>query len=128
MNAVGEGRTPPPDAVARYRMESRGDAMIFHCAGAFVLPNFQRLDELIRDVKAIASGRIVLNLTHVDRIDSVGIGTLSMILKHVMVTGVDLRVVPNEYVKMMLGTSGLDRVFQFERDVDAALQDRAPRS
>jgi anti-anti-sigma factor len=126
MVGVGDGRTPPPDAIVRYHVENREGAAIFHCKGALVLTNFQRLDELIRDVKQISKGKVVLDVSQVDRIDSVGIGTLSMILKHAMTNGLPLRVVSNDYVRQMLGSSGLDRVFQFSADIESAVRSDIP--
>jgi anti-anti-sigma factor len=112
--------------VLRFRAERREDAVVIHCIGAFIIPNFLRLDEIIREVKTATAKKIVLNLTHVDRIDSVGVGTLSMILKHAMASGVTLLLVSNEYVRTTLAASGLDRVFNFSPSVDDALrsQDR----
>jgi anti-anti-sigma factor len=126
MAGVGDGRTPPPDAIVRYYVEKRDGAAIFHCKGALVLTNFQRLDELIHDVKRVAKGKVILDVSQVDRIDSVGIGTLSMILKHAMTIGLPLRVVSNDYVRQMLGSSGLDRVFQFAADVETAVRSDIP--
>lgn len=44
--------TPPPDAVMRFRTERKENAIVIHCIGALVLPNFQRLDQLIAEVTA----------------------------------------------------------------------------
>jgi anti-anti-sigma factor len=126
MPIAAEGRTPPPDAVVRFRVERKEEALVLHCIGALVLPNFQRLDEMIREVKSAAGARkIVLNLKQVDRMDSVGVGTLSMILKHAMSSAIVLTLVSNDYVKQVLESSGLDRVFKFAASVEDALSEKA---
>jgi anti-anti-sigma factor len=121
MSTAAESRTPPPDAIVSYQIDRREAAIVVHCEGALVVPNFQRLDEMLRELKAERTPKMIIDLQKVNYIDSVGIGTLSILLKHTMTSGTTLILVANEKVKRALETSGLDRVFIFASSVEQAL-------
>lgn len=75
---------------------------------------------------AIAEGRVrvVVNLAHVDFMDSSGLGALISGLKSARQAGGDLRIAaPNPQVSMVLQLSNLDRVLSVRSDPDQAFDD-----
>jgi anti-anti-sigma factor len=121
MPAHLESHTPPPDAVVSFRVEPQGSVVVVHGSGAMVLPNFRIMDEMVRQLKSHSAKRIVLDLSHIERIDSVGVGTLSILLKHAMATHSEVLLVASNYVRRALATTGLDRVFRIVGSVEEAL-------
>lgn len=60
-------------------------------------------------------------MREVNRIDSVGVGTLSMILKRTMASETQLLLVASDAVRSVLATSSLDKIFKFADSTDEAL-------
>jgi anti-anti-sigma factor len=116
-----ESHTPPPDAVVTYRVEMQSGHAVVQCSGSMVLPNFRLMDDMVRHIKSHPAKRIVLDLKQVERIDSVGVGTLSILLKHAMTSGREVFLAPSTPVRKALATSGLDAVFRFVDSVEEGL-------
>jgi anti-anti-sigma factor len=79
------------------------------------------LDELVEKFRSERARRIVLDLSDVKHIDSVGVGTLAMLLKDVMATSRTLVLVAGDGVREILAASSLQDAFQFAPSVQAAL-------
>lgn len=101
--------------------EQKGSAAVFTCRGSFSLATYASLDELVRLIRLEPANRIVLDMRGVKHIDSVGVGTLAMILRHTMATSRTLVIVCDKIVRDVLTTSSLDLAFRFAPSVDAAL-------
>ena len=105
----------------QYEKSQKGGALVITCHGAFSLVNHVPLDEMTEDARNTSASRIVLNLLDVSHMDSIGIGTLAMILKHVMNTGKDLVLVPNDTVRHTLKAASLETAFIQADSLEAAL-------
>ena len=105
----------------QYEKSRQNDALVFTCHGAFSLVNHVPLDEITDEARGTSVSRIVLVLQDVSHMDSIGIGTLAMILKHVMNTGKDLVLVPNETVRNTLKAASLETAFIQVDSLGAAL-------
>ena len=83
-----------------------------------------RLRTLIDSHIAAGNSRISIDLTHVDFIDSSGLGALINALKVTRQAGGDLRIAaPTEQVKLILGLTNLDRVLKIYPDAETAFHD-----
>lgn len=96
---------------------------MFVCRGSFSLATHVQLDELVDRVRSEEAGRIVLDLSEVKHIDSVGVGTLAMLLKNTMATSRSLVLVGGEAIREVLAASSLESAFQFVPSLDAAFAD-----
>jgi anti-anti-sigma factor len=74
---------------------------------------------VIRDA---ADKRIVIDMREVGHIDSTGVGTLAMCLKHAMAQQKRIILIPNDAVRRALVTSALDTIFVQCDSVEAALE------
>jgi anti-sigma B factor antagonist len=80
-------------------------------------------DSLVDTIES-TGGLIVLDLTHVPYMDSMGLGTLVSALKRANERGVRLRfVITGTQILKVLNITGLIRVFAIYPSVDEALQD-----
>lgn len=105
----------------QYEKAQKSDAIIFTCHGAFSLVNHAPLDDITAEARSASASRIVLVLQDVSHMDSIGIGTLAMILKHAMNTGKDLVLVPNDAVRTSLKAASLQTAFLQVDSLEAAL-------
>ncbi|MGH9814670.1 MAG: STAS domain-containing protein [Candidatus Acidiferrales bacterium] len=105
------------------RVESyeRNGALILFCHGAFSLVSHRQQDEAFARVRNAQQPYIVLDLREVGYIDSTGVGTLAMSLKHCMTSGKKLVLVGNDAVRQALRTATLDTIFVQYESLDAAL-------
>jgi len=101
--------------------EEKSTGTVFVCRGSFALATHVQLDELVEMFHSEEARRIVLNLSEVKYIDSVGVGTLAMLLKHAMATSRTLVLVAGDGVREILAASSLQDAFQFAPSVEAAL-------
>lgn len=83
--------------------------------------------DVLRDHAVAAAGRdevrLVLDLTGVGFMDSVGIGVLVLLRRKVAARHGELHVVPSRRVRAALRLSGLDTVLTLHPSVAAALDD-----
>jgi anti-anti-sigma factor len=105
----------------------RDGVLVIYCQGAFSLVSHAQLDRLLGEVRGAKERRIVLDLRETGHIDSTGLGTLAMSLKHCMAAKRELALVPNDAVRRLLASSALDTVFSQFDSVDAALAWEGPR-
>ena len=80
------------------------------------------LRDTVRDLLAVGHKRILLNLQHVDFIDSAGLGELVRTHASIRSHGGQLKLVKlGDTVMKLLQITKLDRVFDIEQDESAAL-------
>ena len=103
----------------------RPGALVCFCRGAFSLVSHRQLDQLHERIRGSAEPAVVLDLRGVGHVDSTGIGTLAMSMKHCMAQRKKLVLVPNDAVRRALVTASLDTLFTQYDSVDAALADLA---
>jgi anti-anti-sigma factor len=99
----------------------KANASVFACRGSFTLATHVQLDRLVEMIRRDSAPRIVLDLREVQHMDSVGVGTLAMILKNVLGTSRLLVLVCSPAVRELLAASSLDVAFTFAATLDAAL-------
>ena len=113
---------PSPDArPLAIERRVKGASAIFACRGWFSLSTHPQLDELLRMIRDEGARKIVLDLREVTYIDSVGVGTLAIILKYSITSSQALVLVCGNSVRDVLTASSLDVAFRFAPSVDAAL-------
>jgi len=115
-----------PSHGLEYGKEVRHGALIIFCQGAFSLANHVRLDEIVAEIKGAKERRILLDLSDVMYMDSVGVGSLAMILKHTMTSGVELALISNEVVDKVLAMASLDQVVRVAHSIEEVLGKAAP--
>lgn len=121
MSAFFDGLSSGTAPSLHIACEQKGSAAVFTCRGSFSLATYASLDELVRLIRLDPARRIVLDLRGVKHIDSVGVGTLAMILRQTIATSRALVIVCDNTVHDVLAVSSLDLAFQFASSVDAAL-------
>jgi anti-sigma B factor antagonist len=88
-----------------------GDAVVVHCNGKLVAGVndilYVKVSKLIPDTK-----RIVLDLTNLTRVDSMGLGTLVRLYVSARSAGCCLELINlDKQIRQLLGTTGLMKVF-----------------
>ena len=88
-----------------------GDAFVVRCSGKLVAGVndilYVKVSQLIPDTK-----RIVLDLTNLTRVDSMGLGTLVRLYVSARSAGCSLELINlGKQVRQLLGTTGLMKVF-----------------
>lgn len=104
-----------------FTREDRGGAVVFICRGAMLLNYHPDLDRLIVEAQPGSIRGVVLDLTAVTRIDSVGVGTLAKILRAALAGNCPLVLVPNQAIREALAQASLDRAFTYCDSIEAAL-------
>ena len=115
-----------PDYSLHIEKKTLGGALIFHCRGGFSLVNHALLDGIFEQIKATPERKVVLDLTGVRFMDSVGVGTIAAILKHAMTTDKNLVVVSNDIVDQNLSSANMTQIIRIVRTLDEALGSLAP--
>ncbi len=105
-----------------HEVQRAGDAAVYRCKGAFSLANHARLGELAEEVRRGDAARVVLDLREVAYMDSVGVGTLAVMLKDCKAGGRGFTVVPTANIRTLLSASKLEGVLPFADSPEAALQ------
>ena len=116
---------PRPNGALKCEHRRQGDALIFSCSGAFSLANHVKLDQILDLVKTTDAKRIVLDLREITYMDSVGVGTVAMIVKQTMNSRKRVLLLPSPAVQGMLASASLDRVIPLYDTLDKALDARA---
>ncbi len=99
----------------------RQGSLVFYCRGAFALVSHGKLDELFASIRDAEEKQIVIDMREVGHIDSTGVGTLAMCLKHAMAQKKRIILVTNDAVRRALVTAALDTIFVQCDSVEAAL-------
>jgi len=109
-----------PSAELHFESQDEPGLRIVRCRGAFSLVNHDRLDRVLDAVKGAGPAKVILELSDVAHVDSVGVGTLAVALKDSLASRRKLVLVANELVKGVLTTSSLDTAFHIADSLDAA--------
>lgn len=99
---------------AELRLESeKGDGQTtVRAAGRITSATAATLESALRDL-ASANQRLVLDLTHVDYIDSSGLGALVAVYMHATRAHCELEIAnPKSRIRDLFGRSGLGQVFK----------------
>jgi anti-anti-sigma factor len=115
-----------PDYSLHIEKKTRGGALLFHCRGGFSLVNHALLDGIFEQIKATQERKVVLDLSGVRFMDSVGVGTIAAILKHSMATDKNLVVISNDIVNQNLTSANMTQVIRIVRTLEEALGTPAP--
>jgi anti-anti-sigma factor len=115
-----------PDYSLQIEKRTRGGALLFHCRGGFSLVNHALLDGIFEQIKATAERKVVLDLSGIRFMDSVGVGTIAAILKHSMATAKDFVLVSNDIVDKDLSAASMTKVIRIVRTLEEALGTPAP--
>lgn len=102
---------------------NRGDVMIVHCHGRIVYRDeAAALSRLVGEVLE-ESGKVVLDLSGVSRVDSAGIGELALIYTWSQERNASLKCAgANELVTTLLALTNLDSVLDVHPTLDSALE------
>jgi anti-sigma B factor antagonist len=114
------------DKILQIEKEIRDSALVLHFAGGFSLTNHAVLAQTAQEIKAAPQRKVVMDLSGVRFMDSLGVGVLVTILKHTRSSGIDFAVVSNDVVDQILGITRLHQVLNVVRSLDAALKSPAP--
>ena len=101
----------PATAVLTINIQHAGNTAVVHCGGKLVAGVgdilFTKVRQLMPDTK-----RIVLDLTNLTRVDSMGLGTLVRLYVSARSAGCELELINlGKQVRTLLGTTGLMSVF-----------------
>ncbi len=99
----------------------QGDADVFRCSGAFSLVSHGQLEEIGALCKATDAKSVVMDMREVAHMDSAGLGTLAMIVKHLMPTQRKLVIIPSPQVRNLMVSTGIDRVVIFADSIPSSL-------
>lgn len=114
------------DTSIQFDKESRGNALIYHFEGGFSLVNHAVLAKTVEEIKAAAPRKIVMDLSGVRFMDSMGVGLLVNLLKHARDHKMEFAVVSNDVVDQILAVTRLNRVIHLARSLEEALQSATP--
>ncbi len=109
------------NADLQFERYGREGSVVVYCRGAFSLVSHRQLDELFALIRDAPEKQVVMDLREVGHIDSTGVGTLAMCLKHGMAQQKRIILVPNDAVRRALVTAALDTIFVLCDSVEAAL-------
>ena len=115
-----------PDYSLQIEKKTRGDALLFHCRGGFSLVNHALLDGIFEQIKATPKRKVVLDLSGIRFMDSVGLGTIAAILKHAMSTKKIFVLVSNDIVDQNISAASLTKVICTVHSLEEALAIPAP--
>jgi anti-sigma B factor antagonist len=101
--------------------EIRGDALLYHFDGGFSMLNHGVLTKIVQEINAAPQHKIVMDLTAVRFMDSMGVGILVTILKHTRSVGAEFAVVSNDVVDQILAVTRLNKVIRLAHSLEEAL-------
>lgn len=112
---------PLPSGRANYRIENTETATIVHVFNEIDIANANMLGDVL--FGAVESGRpIVINLSYLEYIDSVGLHILLRTFQRAERARVEAVLVATTLIRQMVDQVGLDRVVRVVPDVPSALQ------
>ena len=107
-----------------YTKQLAGGVVVIHLVGKLNMVNAPLLRELINDRVEAGDNRIAIDLSQVNFIDSSGLGALINGLKVTRQAGGDLRISsPTEQVKLVLGLTNMDRLFNSYENAELAFDE-----
>ena len=106
--------------------EVSGNALLVHFSGGFSLIHYLRLADLVQEIKAAPQRKVVLDLSNVTFIDSLGVGVIVSVLKYTRTNAIGFAVVTNDVVDQILGVTNLIAILQVFRDLEEATAKSAP--
>jgi anti-anti-sigma factor len=89
--------------------EQAGDAVVFHCRGALSTLNSDSINALLKTIGAAPEKKIILDLSHVVHIDSVGLGSVAAAFKQASAAGTTFALVAKPPVRDVLELASLDK-------------------
>jgi anti-sigma B factor antagonist len=98
-----------------------GETRVVRCVGEIDMASAPALRERISSLQIDGPPNLVLDLTGVTFIDSLGLGALIGAHKRARVLQGSLRMVPGDAARRVLAATALDRVFDLRDTVEAAL-------
>ncbi|GAA4760074.1 STAS domain-containing protein [Nocardioides endophyticus] len=101
--------------------ELLGDTRVVRCVGEIDIATVPELRDRVMGLQVDGPPRLVIDLTGVTFIDSLGLGALIGIHKRARVLQGSLVVVPSPAANRVLVATALDRVFKLHETVEAAL-------
>lgn len=104
-----------------YETRTHGQAVVVRCRGAFSLANHTRLGELGEEIRRSDGSRVILDLRDVAYMDSVGVGTIALVVKDAQARGWTLAVVPTPEIHTLMRASRLEGLVEFASSPEAAL-------
>ncbi len=104
-----------------HEVQRAGNATVYRCKGAFSLANHAKLGELAEEIRRGDTARVVLDLREAGYMDSVGVGTIAVILKDVKARGRALTLVPTAEIRTLLSASKLEGILTLADSPEAAL-------
>lgn len=112
-----------PGGVMKFTSQEKGDVVIIVLEGRMLGgPDASLLSDTLRDFVNESKNRIVLNMVHVDWMNSSGLGILIAGLTTVRNSGGDLKLIRlTKKVKELLRMTKLDRVFEIFENEDEAV-------
>ena len=106
--------------------EISGDALVVHFTGGFSLMHHLRLTNTAQEIKAVPQRKVVLDLSHVTFIDSLGVGVIVSILKHTRTNAISFALVTNDVVDQILGVTNLLNILNAVRSVEQGIARATP--
>lgn len=103
-----------------HEVQRVGVAAVYRCKGAFALVNHSKLGELAESIRRGDAEHVVLDLRDVVYMDSVGVGTIAVILKDSKARTRALTVVPTADIRSLLSASKLQGILTFADSPEAA--------
>jgi anti-anti-sigma factor len=103
-----------------HEVQRVNSAAIYRCKGAFSLANHTKLGELAEEVRRGDAAHVVLDLREVVYMDSVGVGTIAVMLKDTKARNRAFTVVPTADIRALLGASKLQDILKFAESTEAA--------
>ena len=101
--------------------EKVGDAVVFHCRGALSTLNSDPINELIKAIGAAGEKKIILDLSKVVHIDSVGVGSIAAAFKQASAADTSLVVVAQPPVRDVLEMASLHKFLTIFDSLQSAL-------
>lgn len=103
-----------------HEVQRVSNAVVYRCKGAFSLANHTLLGELAEEIRRGDATHVVLDLREVIYMDSVGVGTIAVILKDTKARNRALTVVPTADIRSLLSASKLQGILAFADSPEAA--------
>jgi anti-anti-sigma factor len=114
---------PQPGARATYRVESTDDGMVVHVFNEIDIANANMLGEsLLRIVETRPRRPVVVDLSYLVYIDSVGLHILLRAFQHAERVGTEAVLVAAGQIRQLVEQVGLDRIVRVLPDVPSAFK------